>query len=123
MSWRYQPVWVRHEFGRTYSLCEVYFENERLTKWTAREAIAPLGETHSQLAGDAARMLVDAWRWKPVAYKSLKVGMTFKPAISPEQAEALAKLVEATSRNLSAAALTAGIDAVLKRSKSHTAHD
>ena len=78
MSWRYQPVYQEDMFGRTVTLCECYFdEHGKLEKWTEDGSIAPLGETPEELQKDLIRMLADSYKWEPVAFSSLIVGMTF----------------------------------------------
>ncbi len=104
MSWRYQPVCFVEGDEIIFSLCEVFFdENETLKNWTKNRHIAPMGGSIEELSGDLSRMLVDAFRWQPVMYTKLEVGMTFERAISPDQAEALAQMVEGWTHNLETA--------------------
>jgi hypothetical protein len=99
MNWRYQPVWGEDRAGdavqRWYSLCEVYFdETGRLEAWIEDPSIRPMGNDPADLRGDLARMLADAWKWKPVKSEDLKVGMTFERAITQEQADKIASMIE-----------------------------
>lgn len=83
MSWRYQPVFVKHKStGRiSYSLCEVYLEKDgKLKSWTADPVIAPHGIDQHDLQGSLALMISDAFKWKAVDHRKLRVGMTFKRA-------------------------------------------
>ncbi len=78
MNWRYQPVYEEDMFGRTVTLCECYFdEHGNLKRWTEDPAIIPSGETPEELQKDLIRMLADAYKWEPVAFSALTVGMTF----------------------------------------------
>lgn len=79
-GWRYQPVFVVHGDELVFSLCEVYFDEDgALSRWTADPAMVPQGETLEDLSNDLARMIGDTYKWKPVAYSSLRVGMRFEP--------------------------------------------
>lgn len=79
-GWRYQPVYRDDPSGRTVSLCECYFDaHGRLSMWTDDSACHPQGETSEELARDLARMLADTYKWHPVAFDDLHVGMTFEP--------------------------------------------
>lgn len=105
MTWRYQPVWTESVLGRSYSLCEVYCdESGRLDGWTESPAMTPRGKEVSELSADLAHMIVDTYRWEPVAFADLRVGMDFKRRITAEQAESLARLVESAAHNLKVAA-------------------
>lgn len=105
MGWRYQPIWWEDSGGRTFGICEMTLDqHDRLTGWDAEPFSWPQGDDMGQLTNDLVRMLVDAYRWQPVAYADLRVGMTFEKAIDTRQAEALARMVEAMSHNLGAAA-------------------
>lgn len=108
MSWRYQPIWWEDSGGRTYGLCEMYFDQrDRLTRWSAEPFTWPQGDDMEELTNDIVMMLVDAYRWRPVAFADLRAGMTFEKAIDSKQAEALAQMVERMAHNLNAAADTA----------------
>lgn len=100
MPWRYQPVIVKDESGLgdvEFCLIEAYFDEEhKLTNWT-RPQIAPGGTTPEELQGDLVHMLTDAYSWVPVPYESLKEGMTFERALTMEQRESIARMVEAVS--------------------------
>jgi len=98
MSWRYQPVWFDHDNGeRTYLLCEVYFDDDgKLSKWTVEPAMPVYGVDDVQdLRGSLTHMLADAYRWKPVAHSDLKVGTTFERAISQDQMDRIADMLDA----------------------------
>ena len=82
MTWRYQPVWIETpgEDGpeRTFSLCECYFDGDgALESWTEEPAMVPQGDTVDELRGALSRMWADAWKWEPVAFETLRSGMTF----------------------------------------------
>lgn len=99
MSWRYQPVWIETTKGQFHStefgLCEVYFDDDgKLESWTAEPFLTAVGDDARDLRGALAHMLLDAWRWVPVRYADLKVGMTFERALSPKKADALAACLE-----------------------------
>ena len=80
MGWRYQPVFTEQDGERSYSLCEVYFDDAgNLTGWTESEMIAPGGEDIEVLTADLSRMMVDAMSYEPMRFSDLKSGMTFKP--------------------------------------------
>jgi len=79
MNWRYQPVYRDDAAGRAVTLCECYFNRDgRLHSWTERPAIEPVGETTAELQRDLIQMLADAYKWEPVAFDSLRVGMKFE---------------------------------------------
>lgn len=79
MTWRYQPVWTGPTENPSYSLAEVYLDDEgRLQNWTQSEAMTPVGDSVLDLIGALAHMIGDASQWKPVPFSSLKVGMTFE---------------------------------------------
>lgn len=99
-AWRFQPVYAVFDEDRVYSLCRVYvMPDDTLDSWSEDAAIVPQGNDIEDLTGEMSRMIVDAWRWEPVAFADLKVGMSFQRRISPEQAEALARMVETTCHN------------------------
>ena len=76
--WRYQPVYVENDDDRCYSLCECHFDEEgKLVAWTECCAMEPSGNSPEDLRGDLAHMLADAYKWEPVAFSDLCVGMTF----------------------------------------------
>lgn len=79
-GWRYQPVYTENGEGDCgITLCEVYFyEDGTLKAWTEDPAIAPGGETWEELSKDLCRMLADTYKWRTVAFNSLRVGMTFE---------------------------------------------
>lgn len=78
MKWRYQPVFTVQNGETVFSVIEVHVQPDgTLWAWTESTAMTPYGETVEELAGDLAHMLADAWKWKPVAYESLRTGMTF----------------------------------------------
>lgn len=79
-GWRYQPVFVLYDDEFVFSLCEVYFaEDGTLARWTEEPAMVPQGGTMEDLSNDIARMMGDLYKWRPVAFSSLKVGMRFTP--------------------------------------------
>ena len=79
-GWRYQPVYTENGEGdRGLSLCEVYFDDTgKLKAWTEDPAIAPGGHTWEELSKDLCQMLADTYKWKPVPFAALHVGMTFE---------------------------------------------
>lgn len=79
MSWHYLPVYSGKGLDKAFSLCEVYLDkNQRLKSWTAKSAIAPIGNDVGDLAGALNLMAKDVKRWKPVKFDTLKVGMKFR---------------------------------------------
>jgi hypothetical protein len=102
MPWRYQPVIVTDKSGiggDTFCLCEVYFDDKAsgvLKSWGQpfRDAV---GDDIEDLRGELVRMLTDSYSWVPVRYDDLKVGMTFERALTTEQRESIARLVELVS--------------------------
>lgn len=81
MSWRYQPVYVDFpKTGRHFSLCEVYLAKDgTLESWTAEKAMTPVGIGNmDDLRGTLVRMLAESYRWVPVEFSTLAVGMKFK---------------------------------------------
>lgn len=103
-AWRYQPIWWADSGGKTFGLCEVYIDDhDHLTNWSPEPFTWPQGDDMEQLTNDLVRMLVDAYRWRPVAFAELRIGMTFERAIDQKQAAALAKMVERTAHNFSTA--------------------
>lgn len=78
-GWRYQPVYQDDASGRIISLCECYFGVDgRLTSWTESPAMIPQGETMDELTDDLSLMLAASYKWMPVSFDSLRVGMTFE---------------------------------------------
>ena len=82
MPWRYQPVWVDMDAGdgpeRVFSLCRCYFDEDgALASWTDDSAMVPQGGAMAELRNDLTRMWADAWKWEPVAFESLRPGMSF----------------------------------------------
>jgi len=100
MSWRYQPVWVDHGEERVFSLCEVYIDKDgRLEGWTEKPVMEAIGIDDAQDLRDClAQMLADSYRWKPVAFSSLKVGMTFERYATHEQMDRIAGMIEAMGK-------------------------
>ena len=79
MNWRYQPVYADDDAGRAVTVCECYFdEHGKLQMWTEDMSSAASGETPEELQRDLIRMLADAYKWEPVPFASLHVGMTFE---------------------------------------------
>ncbi len=83
MTWRYQPVFVTTTVGaesiQTFTICEVYIDKDkRLEAWTENRSVQPSGGSLSDLQSDLAYMLADSFRWEPVEFSELLVGMTFK---------------------------------------------
>lgn len=77
--WRYQPVYRDDPAGRAVTLCECHFDADgRLSSWTADPAMEPMGEDIEELRRDLARMMADAYKWVPVPFDDLHVGMTFE---------------------------------------------
>jgi hypothetical protein len=78
-GWRYQAVYIDDEAGHAVTVCEVYFDaDNKLKAWTENSAVAPHGETLEDLSHDLCWMLASVWKWKPVAFSDLHVGMTFE---------------------------------------------
>ena len=96
-GWRYQPVIVRDGGGRYLSVCECYFNDDGTLKMWSEPRQWGAGENIEELTGDLVRMLIDAYKWSPVQYKSLKAGMKFERAIPQEQCEGIAQLCENVS--------------------------
>lgn len=96
MPWRYQPVYTEEPGGDlAFGLCVVHFESDSdlLKKWTD-PFLCVVGNDASDLQGELTRMLMDAWCWIPVEYKTLRVGMTFEKAISMEDRLGIAEIIE-----------------------------
>ena len=94
MAWRYQPVICSDDAGEYLSICEVYFDaSGRFDRWT-EAGRWPAGEDIPELASDLVRMLMDTWKWKPVRCVDLKPGYEFERAISQEQCEGIAQMIE-----------------------------
>ena len=105
MTWRYQPIWWEDSGGRTFGLCEMHFDQrDRLILWSAEPFTWPQGDDMEHLTNDLVRMLVDAYRWQPISFAELRVGMTFEKAIDSQQAEALAQFAERMAHNFGEAA-------------------
>jgi hypothetical protein len=82
---RYQPVFIEQDGDRSYSLCEVYFDDAgNLTGWTESEKIALGREDIEVLTADLSRMMVDAMSYEPMRFSDLKSGMTFKHKVFDE---------------------------------------
>jgi len=81
-KWRYQPVITVDVFGgKTFSICEVYFDEQgRLNAWTEEAFIHALGDDLDELRRDLCLMLANAMKWEPVLLADMKVGMTFERA-------------------------------------------
>lgn len=106
MSWRYQPVYVDTDVGRVYSLCEVYFDGlGNLEAWTESAEMTPIGsdDVHD-LRGTLARMLADSYKWTPVAFAELKIGMTFERLATQEQMDRIAAMISAMGSAANSAA-------------------
>jgi hypothetical protein len=100
-TWRYQPIFQEHDGERYYSLCEVYFdEDEKLSSWTAKAEMAPIGEDVADLVGSLSRMWVDALSWEPVRFSDLKPGMIFERKLANEERKSLAARLEQFARSL-----------------------
>lgn len=77
-GWRYQPV-ITTPGDPIVTLCEVFLDAEdRLLHWTEEPAMIPQGETVEELSRDLVWMLAATWKWVPVYFSSLRVGMTFE---------------------------------------------
>lgn len=96
MSWRYQPVYRDEPSGeRWYSLCECYFDKaDRLEGWTEKAAMGVMGNDPDDLRGSLSNMLLDAWKWTPVRFEDLAVGMKFTRAVTQEQCDMIAETLE-----------------------------
>lgn len=93
MSWRYQPVYIDEEIGRTVTLVEAYFDDAGMfTSWTEGDS-CPAGETAEELAGDLHRMIVDALSWHPAPRTALKAGYQFERRVSMEERLELVEFV------------------------------
>lgn len=103
--WRYQPVTDTDAHGQLVYLITIWVDaEERLLEWTVRRerdpdtgelapgmpCEYPAGESLNSLSADLMRMYIAAWAWEPVAYDSLKPGMTFRRLISREDRASLA---------------------------------
>ena len=96
MPWRYQPVIETDNQGDQVSLCEVYFDDQgKLENWTEHAGMTPCGETIDELTASLIQMLTDAMAWVPVNFSDLRVGMTFEKAITMEQRNEIADMIEA----------------------------
>lgn len=95
-SWRYQPVEVREPDGnRVTTLCSVWLGDEdRLTQWAEDPFSAPVGDDANDLAAELVHMVISAYRWKPVPFEALSVGMTFEANFDRVMAEQLAAMLE-----------------------------
>jgi hypothetical protein len=78
--WRYQPVIVKRLDDDPYVvLVECYFDADgRLTMWAEDPHSWPQGDDVEGLANDLSFMLAAVYKWKPVDFDSLHVGMTFE---------------------------------------------
>lgn len=77
--WHYQPVYVDDPAGRVFSLCECHFNAaDKLISWAEEPAMIPQGETADELSSDLVNMLADTYKWEPVEFSTLRVGMTFQ---------------------------------------------
>lgn len=91
MSWRYQPVIIGEGEDAVVVLCEVYFDkNGKLEMWTQEPRMSPQGSDVLELSGDLMRMYVDTLSWFPEPFDNLHIGMTFTPAVTMEDRNALA---------------------------------
>lgn len=77
-GWRYQPVYTYPNDERIITLCEVHFDrNGFLRLWTKDFATVPQGESAEELSRDLVLMLACLWKWHPVDFSALHVGMEF----------------------------------------------
>jgi hypothetical protein len=44
-------------------------------------------------------MLIDAYRWKPIEFSALRIGMTFERGASQQSAEAATELIQGLFRD------------------------
>ena len=126
-GWRYQPIFDTQDGETLFYLIEVWLDDrERLTAWVSRDQAPlpesftawvtrdqapplelpfsyPAGESMGRLQVDLVRMYVDSWCWAPVAFDSLRVGMTFRRLVSAEERNRLADGFAATATLLHAA--------------------
>lgn len=97
MPWRYQPVFTEQDGERTYSLCEVYFDEAGAFKgWSENEMVAPGGAELEELTGELTRMLVDAMSYVPVRFSDLKPGMRLPPRVTIDERNSLADFIDNT---------------------------
>lgn len=78
-KWRYQAVTMADPDPICF-LIEAYFDGDgKLIRWTDRigECWAA-GQDVEELSRDLVHMLAAAWKWKPVPFDDLRVGMTFE---------------------------------------------
>jgi len=95
-KWRYQPVYIEEGDTKVYSLIEAHFdEHGRLNSWTEDCFMHPQGESMDELRGDLTHMLANAWKWIPIRFSDLKIGMVLQRAISQEDAEGIADIINA----------------------------
>ena len=88
-------MFIEEDGERLYSLCEVHFDEAgRLSSWTENSDMAPSGSDIDDLTGDLARMLNDAFCWKPIRFSDLHVGIIFEPRISMDQRRAMADYID-----------------------------
>jgi hypothetical protein len=103
MQWRYQPVYIEEGDTKVYSLIEAWFdESDKLTSWTEECFMHPQGESADELRGDLTHMLACAWKWVPVRFSDLKVGMVFQRAILKEDSDNIADLIGAVGEQVRA---------------------
>lgn len=98
MGWRYQPVIEKESNNEeVVYLIEVYFDDDGKLKYWSWGKQWACGESISELQVDLTMMLMDSYKWKPVRYDEIKVGMVFERQIDQEQCEGIARMVESVS--------------------------
>lgn len=79
LQWHYLPVFVEHDGGIEYSICEVYLDADGCVEgWTVNNFIPPSGRNIDELRSDVEHMLNDITQWKPVRFSDLEVGMRLR---------------------------------------------
>lgn len=77
--WHYQPVFIVVKDEIVFSVCECHFDaDDRLVSWTESPAMIPLGESMDELTTDLIQMLADCYKWEPVSFYDMTVGMRIK---------------------------------------------
>lgn len=96
VTWRYQVVTLGGGgCDVSFSFCHVCLDADgKLASWSNDVEYSPRGRCVSELTADVARLLVDAYRWKPVAFHALRFGMKFERGISEEQVGALQAILD-----------------------------
>lgn len=78
-TWRFQPVWQQAGDEKVFGLCEVHLVDGVLEGWGSLHN-GPIGiDSVDDLRGTLVRMLIEAYRYDAVEYKTLKAGMTLTP--------------------------------------------